>query len=181
MLRPLVRFLRRWMRPTSLRARPWRGAGWDRLCVTSALLLTGTLAVGAREAARPNVLMIAVDDLRPELGTYGVSAVRSPHLDQLAATGLRFDRAYCQYAICGPTRASLRENTIIVVWGDHGWHLGEYGIWGKATDYEVATRVPLIVSAPQVTARGRGTRALVEFVDVYPSLCELAGLPLPPK
>ena len=75
----------------------------------------------------------------------------------------------------------LRENTVIVVWGDHGWHLGEYGIWGKATNYEIATRVPLIVYAPQVAPRGHATRALVEFVDVYPSLCELAGLPLPPR
>ena len=73
----------------------------------------------------------------------------------------------------------LRENTIIVVWGDHGWHLGEYGIWGKATNYEVAARVPLIVSAPKMAAAGKGSKALVEFVDVYPSLCELAGLPLP--
>lgn len=73
----------------------------------------------------------------------------------------------------------LRENTIIVVWGDHGWHLGEYGIWGKATNYEVATRAPLIVSAPTMTDKGKGTRALVEFVDVYPTLCELAHLPVP--
>lgn len=73
----------------------------------------------------------------------------------------------------------LRENTIIVVWGDHGWHLGEYGIWGKATNYEVATRVPLIVSAPKMAATGKGSKALVEFVDVYPTLCDLAGLPLP--
>ena len=73
----------------------------------------------------------------------------------------------------------LRENTIIVVWGDHGWHLGEYGIWGKATNYEVATRTPLIVCAPKMAAKGKGSKALVEFVDVYPGLCELAGLPLP--
>ncbi len=383
------------------------------------LILVGALSQAyARETARPNVLFIAVDDLRPELGCYGASFIKSPNLDRLAARGTRFDRAYCQYAICGPTRASLltglrpdtlkiqeidtffrntvpdvvtlpqlfkqhgytttyygkvfhpgqtddaiswsprlqlpparrpsggeyqlpesraivqqrrvaavnefgddnnvggltagpaweaadapdnaysdgrttddalvalralkgkpfflgvgfhkphlpfvapkkyfdlyepaklpltdtpnpptdapaiarhssfelrtrsgiptsgpidaalsrqllhayaacvsfvdaqigrllteldalglRENTIIVVWGDHGWHLGEYGIWGKATDYEVATRVPLIVCAPGATAHGQATRALVEFVDVYPSLCELAGLPLPP-
>ena len=73
----------------------------------------------------------------------------------------------------------LRENTIIVVWGDHGWHLGEYGIWGKATDYEVATRVPLIVWTPDMAKRGIKTAGLVEFVDVYPTLCELAGLPVP--
>lgn len=73
----------------------------------------------------------------------------------------------------------LRDNTIVVVWGDHGWHLGEYGLWGKATNYEAATRVPLIVSAPGMKAAGQGTKALVEFVDVYPTLCELAGLNLP--
>ena len=73
----------------------------------------------------------------------------------------------------------LRDNTIIVVWGDHGWHLGEYGIWGKATNYEVAVRAPLIVSTPKMIAAGNGSKALVEFVDVYPTLCELAGLPLP--
>jgi iduronate 2-sulfatase len=73
----------------------------------------------------------------------------------------------------------LRENTIIVVWGDHGWHLGEYGIWGKATDYEIATRVPLIVWTPDMAKRGEKTRSLTEFVDVYPTLCDLCGLPKP--
>lgn len=76
-------------------------------------------------------------------------------------------------------RQGLRDNTIIVVWGDHGWHLGEYGIWGKATDYEVATRVPLIVWTPDMAQRGRSTRGLVEFVDIYPTLCDLADLPTP--
>ena len=70
----------------------------------------------ARAADRPNVLFIAVDDLRPELGTYGVGHIKSPHLDRLAATGVRFDRAYVQYAICGPSRATtltgLRPRTL---------------------------------------------------------------------
>ncbi len=76
-------------------------------------------------------------------------------------------------------KAGLRDDTIIVVWGDHGWHLGEMGIWGKATNYEIATRVPLIVSAPGMRAKGAATRALVELVDIYPTLCELAALPRP--
>lgn len=74
----------------------------------------------------------------------------------------------------------LTENTVIVFWGDHGWHLGDLGMWGKATDYEVATRAPLIVAGPGVTAKGRGCNALVEFVDIYPTLCQLAGV-APPK
>ena len=76
-------------------------------------------------------------------------------------------------------RLRLRDNTIIMVWGDHGWHLGEHGIWGKATNYEVATRVPLIVSAPGMKARGKSSNALVELLDMYPTLCELADLSVP--
>jgi len=73
----------------------------------------------------------------------------------------------------------IAENTIVIVWGDHGWHLGEMGIWGKATNYEIATRVPLLLRAPGMKARGRKTNALVELIDIYPTLCDLAGLPRP--
>jgi len=75
-------------------------------------------------------------------------------------------------------RLGLRDNTIIMLWGDHGWHLGEHGIWGKATNYEIATRVPLIVSAPGMS-RNTDSDALVELVDMYPTLSDLADLPLP--
>lgn len=77
--------------------------------------------------------------------------------------------------------AGQRENTIIMLWTDHGWHLGDMGIWGKATNYEISTRVPMIVSAPDMpdANRGRKTKALVELVDMYPTLCELAGVDLP--
>lgn len=71
------------------------------------------------------------------------------------------------------------ENTIVIVWGDHGWHLGDMGIWGKATNYEIATRVPLILATPDMKAKGESTNALVELVDIYPTLCELADLPRP--
>ena len=72
-----------------------------------------------------------------------------------------------------------RRRTVIVLWGDHGWHLGDMGIWGKATNYEIATRVPLLVWAPDMPRSGQTTQALVELIDLYPSLCELAGLPIP--
>ena len=75
--------------------------------------------------------------------------------------------------------AGVRDNTVIVVWGDHGWHLGDMGIWGKATNYEIATRVPLIVWTPTMQARGQHSEALVELVDIYPTLCELTNLPVP--
>lgn len=78
-------------------------------------------------------------------------------------------------------KAGLRDNTIIIVWSDHGWHLGDMGIWGKATNYEIGTRVPLIIWTPDMKTaiRGSKTDALVELVDMYPTLTELAGLEKP--
>lgn len=83
--------------------------------------------------------------------------------------------------IRGLDEAGVRDNTIIIVWSDHGWHLGEMGIWGKATNYEIGTRVPLIIWTPDMPTdtRGKTTDALVELVDMYPTLTELAGLELP--
>jgi iduronate 2-sulfatase len=71
----------------------------------------------------------------------------------------------------------LTENTIVVLWGDHGWHLGDHGMWCKHTNYEQATRIPLLIAAPGI-APAR-TSGLVETVDIYPTLSELAGLPKP--
>ena len=73
----------------------------------------------------------------------------------------------------------VRDNTIIVIWGDHGWHLGEYGIWGKATNYEIATKVPLIISTPSMPQKGTPSDSLVELIDIYPTLCDLANIPQP--
>jgi len=76
-------------------------------------------------------------------------------------------------------RLKLRDNTIVVFWGDHGYYMGEHNWWGgKHNNYEGATRAPLIVSMPRMKAAGQKTYALVEFVDIYPSLAKLCGLPL---
>lgn len=72
----------------------------------------------------------------------------------------------------------LREKTVVVLWGDHGWHLGDHGMWCKHTNYEQATRSALVVAAPGRKA-GQVCGRLVELVDVYPTLAELCGLPLP--
>ena len=76
-------------------------------------------------------------------------------------------------------RLGLRDNTAIVLWGDHGWKLGEHGLWTKHTNFELDTHVPMIFSAPSIKAIGKRTSALTEFVDIYPTLCEMAGLDLP--
>jgi iduronate 2-sulfatase len=71
----------------------------------------------------------------------------------------------------------LEGNTIVVLWGDHGWHLGDHGLWGKATNFEQATRSPLIISVPGL--QNFYVNQATEFVDLYPTLCELAGLYIP--
>ncbi|MDB6006298.1 MAG: betC 7, partial [Prosthecobacter sp.] len=73
----------------------------------------------------------------------------------------------------------LAANTIIVFWGDHGWHLGDHGMWCKHTNYEQAAHIPLIVAAPGVPSAR--TQALVESCDIYPTLADLAELPAPPQ
>lgn len=76
-------------------------------------------------------------------------------------------------------RLEMRENTIIVLWGDHGWKLGEHDRWAKHSNVENDARAPLVVVAPGMKAAGQKTTALVEFVDIYPTLAELAGLSSP--
>lgn len=76
-------------------------------------------------------------------------------------------------------RLDLRTNTVVVLWGDHGWKLGEHDAWCKHSNAENDVNAPLILAAPGMPGAGRHSRALVEFVDIYPTLCELAGLPVP--
>lgn len=71
----------------------------------------------------------------------------------------------------------LSKNTIVVLWGDHGWHLGDHDLWCKHTNFEQATRVPMIFSSPWIKPSITSTPS--EFVDIFPTLCDLAGLPIP--
>lgn len=71
----------------------------------------------------------------------------------------------------------LADNTIVVIWGDHGWHLGEHDFWGKHNTMHLSTRVPLLIRVPGKLAGV--SDALVETVDIFPTLCEIAGLKVP--
>jgi len=76
-------------------------------------------------------------------------------------------------------RLGLTEKTIIVFAADHGWHLGEHKLWHKRSLFEECARVPFLVVAPGAKANGRQTKSLVELLDVFPTLCDLAGVPPP--
>ncbi|MEO1525239.1 MAG: sulfatase-like hydrolase/transferase [Planctomycetota bacterium] len=142
----------------------------------------GTVTVPPKEGAAMG--LHASFELRvrhgiPRYGSLSPEVARTLLHGYLACTS--YVDAQIGRAIAALDELGIRDNTIIVVWGDHGWHLGEMGIWGKATNYEIATRVPLIVCTPKMPDehRGNSTTALVELVDLYPTLCDLTGLEKP--
>jgi iduronate 2-sulfatase len=112
---------------------------------------------------------------------------RDPNHDAAFALAVRRHYAACvSYADAqiGRLMKKLRdsgaaENTIVVVWGDHGWHLGEHAVWGKHTLFEESLRSPLIVSYTGIAKAGESTDSMVETLDVFPTLCDLTGLPQP--
>jgi len=112
---------------------------------------------------------------------------RNPNLDSAFASELRKHYAACvSFADAQVGRIlkrldelRLRDETIVVLWGDHGWHLGEHAVWGKHTLFEESLRSPLIISHPGMAEPGQATDSVVESVDVFPTLAQLAGLPAP--
>ncbi len=73
----------------------------------------------------------------------------------------------------------LADHTVVVLWGDHGWQLGDHGLWHKHTNFELAARAPLLISVPGQKSAGQRCDAVVEFLDIYPTLADLCGLPIP--
>jgi arylsulfatase A-like enzyme len=120
-----------------------------------------------------------------ELRAYSDIPARGPVSDEMAITLIHGYYACVSFIddLVGTLldeldRLELRESTIVVLWGDHGWNLGEHTLWCKHCCFETSMRAPLIVRAPGMPP-GVACGAPVEFIDIYPSLCELAGLPLP--
>ena len=112
---------------------------------------------------------------QPELGPWSEAQIATLRRGYYAATS--FADAQIGRVLDTLERTGLAKNTIVVVWGDHGYHLGEHGLWAKTTNYEADTRVPLIVVTPDGRSKGVRTTALVELLDLYPTLLELCGLP----
>lgn len=75
-------------------------------------------------------------------------------------------------------RLNLDDDTIVILWGDHGWNLGDHKLWCKHINFETALRTPLIIKVPGKT-KGQKTDAITEYIDIYPTLAELAGLNIP--
>ena len=121
-----------------------------------------------------------------ELRTYSDISKQSPIGDEQALALIHAYRASVAYmdaqvglVLDALDASGAADNTIVVLWSDHGWKLGEYGSWCKHSNVEFDVRVPLLARVPGMAAAGRKTPALVELVDLYPSLCDAAGLPLP--
>jgi arylsulfatase A-like enzyme len=121
---------------------------------------------------------------------YDLEYVQHPAVSQLSEETARLLKhgyyASVSYvdACFGKLMAGLRElgldrNTVVVVWGDHGWKLGEHGSWCKQTNYNIDTRVPLFIYDPRTPDNPHECRSLVELVDLFPTLCDLAGIDIP--
>lgn len=112
---------------------------------------------------------------------------KNPNTDPEFADDVRRHYAACvSYADAqvGKILAELKrtgadKNTIVVLWGDHGWHLGEHGIWGKHSLFEESLHAPLLIHHPEMKNKGASTDAIVETVDIFPTLCDLAGIEIP--
>ncbi|MEM9659029.1 MAG: sulfatase-like hydrolase/transferase, partial [Planctomycetota bacterium] len=112
---------------------------------------------------------------------------RDPNLDAAYAEMVRKHYAACvSYADAqvGRLTEKLREltvgeRTVVVVWGDHGWHLGEHAVWGKHTLFEESLRSPLIIAGPGTSRSGCVVETVVETLDVFPTLCEMTGISIP--
>lgn len=112
---------------------------------------------------------------------------RDPNADAAFADEVRRHYAACvTYADAQVGRLldeliklDIDDDTIVILWGDHGWHLGEHAIWGKHALFEESLHSPLIIRKPGKIGSGQRTEAIVETVDIFPTLCELAELPIP--
>lgn len=112
---------------------------------------------------------------------------KNPNTDSVFADEIRKHYAACvSYADAqvGKIMTELKptgadKNTVVILWGDHGWHLGEHAIWGKHSLFDESLKSPLIIHYPEMNNQNFKTKAIVETLDIFPTLCDLAGLEIP--
>ena len=112
---------------------------------------------------------------------------KDPNVDSTFADAVRRHYAACvSYADAQVGKLlnrlderKIAKDTIVVLWGDHGWHLGEHGVWGKHTLFEESLRSPLLIKSPMLKQPGTMTKQIVESVDIFPTLAELCEVPIP--
>ena len=128
----------------------------------------------------------------PELGSYQVPGYTYEKVDGVVEMPLKQQRTLIHAYYAATTyvdaqvgklmdelkKEGLAENTIVILWGDHGWHLGDHKLWNKHSDFEQATRSPMIIMDPSI-GKKITISTPTEFVDIYPTLCDLAGIDSP--
>ncbi|MEO1529934.1 MAG: sulfatase, partial [Planctomycetota bacterium] len=137
-----------------------------------------------------NSPVMAMNSMYELRGCYDLEFVKHPSeftLDEPTARRLKhgyfasvsFVDACFGKLLAGLRDLGLAENTIVVLWGDHGWKLGEHNSWCKQSNYDIDVRVPLMIRVPNHPVAGAKTESLVELVDLYPTLCDVAEIPVP--
>lgn len=145
---------------------------------TRALAPTGAPAMALHDSAE----LRGYSDL-PKRGDFSPVQIAELRRAYYAATS--FTDAQIGRVLAALDEQGLADNTVVVLFSDHGYHLGEHGLWVKTTNYEADTRVPLIIVPPRTPSEaarpaGRATEALAELLDLYPTLVDLCGLPAAP-
>jgi len=115
--------------------------------------------------------------LMPEQGPVSDDVARHLIHGYYAAT--TYTDAMIGRALRALDKSGIADSTIVILLGDHGYQLGEHSLWAKHSTFRTSLQVPLLVVAPGITAPGKRTDAIVELVDLFPTICELAGIPLP--
>jgi uncharacterized sulfatase len=127
---------------------------------------------GDREDIPPPALTV-------KQANYGLSDKLQREAKQAYYASIEFMDAQVGLLLDALDKLGLAENTIVVFTSDHGYHLSEHGLWQKQSLFEESARVPLVIAAPSMKAKGQATERLFEHIDLYPTLAELCGLALP--
>lgn len=134
-----------------------------------------------RPSGAPEVAFHANGELRfyGNIGTDPITAEKARHLVRAYYAATTYVDTLIGRVLASLDKLGLRENTIVALWGDHGWHLNNHGLWQKHSNFEKATNSLLVVSDPRQKRKGARCERLVEFVDIYPTLADCAGVARP--